>query len=168
MTSNNLILKTGLIALSFMVAVIPVTLSQNSENNKPAIIKNMIDSQNFVFVPNTMIPLRGGSKALTSYYQLGVSKDSLVSYLPFIGRAYNAPILPGENGFDFTSTSFEYKIKNHKRSGWDITIKPKDHVNVQQFILRVFDNGSASLNVISLNRDPVSYSGYVTGHKQKE
>ena len=165
MTSHHPIIKTGLFVLLFMAAVIPVTQAQNSKNNKQAVIKNMIDSQNFVFVPNTMIPMRGGSKTLTSYYQLAVSKDSLVSYLPFIGRAYNAPILPDENGFDFTSTSFDYKIKNHKKSGWDITIKPKDHVNVQQFILRVFDNGSASLNVISLNRDPVSYSGYVTGHK---
>jgi len=117
-----------------------------------------------VFVPNTMIPLRGGSKTLTSFYQLAVSKDSLVSYLPFIGRAYNAP-LPGENEFDFTSTSFDYKIKDHKKNGWDITIKPKDHASVQQFILRVFDNGSASLNVTSLNRDPVSYSGHISDHR---
>ncbi len=164
MRSHYPAIKTVLFVLLFICAV-PFTQAQNSKNIKQAAFKNMIDSQNFVFVPNTMIPLRGGSKTLTSYYQLAVSKDSLVSYLPFIGRAYSAPILPDENGFDFTSTSFEYKIKNHKKSGWDITIKPKDQVNVQQFILRVFDNGSASLNVISLNRDPVSFSGYVTGHK---
>lgn len=164
MTTHHSILKTGLLALILIVAIIPVSQAQNSKNNKQAIIKNMVDSQSFVFVPNTMIPLRGGSKTLTSFYQLAVSKDSLVSYLPFIGRAYNAP-LPGENEFDFTSTSFDYKIKDHKKSGWDITIKPKDHVNVQQFFLRIFDNGSASLNVTSLNRDPVSYSGHITEHR---
>ena len=164
MTTHNSIIKNGLFSLICMVVFVPFSQAQNSKNNKAAIIKNMLDSQNFVFVPNTMIPLRGGSKTLTSFYQLAVSKDSLVSYLPFIGRAYNAP-LPGENEFDFTSTSFDYKIKDHKKNGWDIMIKPKDHVNVQQFLLRVFDNGSASLNVTSLNRDPVSYSGHISDHR---
>ncbi len=168
MKSHKMIIAILLILLNTIV-IQPVVNAQQAKKDKQAsrivFTKNMIDSQNFIFVPQSILPMRGSSRHLTSSYELVVSKDTLISYLPFFGRAYTAPLLPGDNGFDFTSTNFEYKINNDKKGGWDITIKPKDQVNVQQFSLRIFDNGSASLNITSLNREPISYTGYITGKK---
>ena len=168
-------LKNIISKLVFLLALIPITpqgvnAQKVKKNKKPAIVftKEMIEKKGFVFIPTIMMPMRGSSRSITSDYQLSVTKDSLISYLPYIGRATTAPILPGENGYDFTSTSFDYMVKDNKKSGWDITIKPKDKMNVQQFALHVFDNGSASLNISSMNRDPISYSGYITEVRRKE
>ncbi len=93
---------------------------------KAVFIKNLVDSQNFVFVPQSVLPLRGTTRQLTSYYDITVSKDSLVSYLPYFGRSYAAPHDPTNIGFNFTSTKFEYTKTATKKGGWDILIKSKD------------------------------------------
>jgi hypothetical protein len=167
MSLKNIISKTVIVFI-IAAATFQFSYAQNVKKDKKSITftKALIDSQGFVFVPNTMTPMRGGSRTLTSGYQLTVSKDTVISYLPYIGRAYTAPVLPGENGFDFTSTNFEYKIKENRKGGWDVLVRPKDKMNVQQFVLRIFDNGSASLNVSSMNRDPISYTGFITPGKQ--
>jgi hypothetical protein len=113
-------------------------------------------------------PMRGATRQLTSYYDITVSRDSLVSYLPYFGRAHVEPRDPTNIGFNFTSTKFEYTKTTTKKGGSDILIKPKDYTEVQNLSFRIFDNGSASLQVNSLNRDPISFQGYITERKQKK
>ncbi len=126
-----------------------------------------LDAKSFVFVAQTMSPLRGGLRQLTSYYDLRVSGDSVISNLPYFGRAYVAPMNPAEGGLTFTSAKSEYSVKNGKKGRRDITINTKSTDDTQRMMLTVYDNGTASLQVTSNNRDPVSFNGYVkaTGKK---
>ena len=58
---------------------------------KIAGVKKMIENRNYVFQANLAYPQRGGSISLRSgEYDLRVSKDSVISYLPYFGRAYVA------------------------------------------------------------------------------
>jgi hypothetical protein len=107
-------------------------------------------------------------RQLTSLYDITISKDSVLSYLPYFGRAYRAPYNPDEVGLKFTSTKFDYTKTPNKKEGWDILIKPKDNTEVQQLSFTIFDNGSASLQVLSANRDPISFQGYIRERKQKK
>ena len=143
-------------------------IAQKNEKSdaKKIAFKNMVDSQNFVFEAQSVTPLRGGFRNLTSSYDVSVTKDSMVSYLPFFGRAYNPPLNPTELALEFTSTNFTYSVSPHKKNGWDIVIKPKDKTDVEQYLFTVFDNGKASLNVTSTSRDAISFNGYVRGKKQ--
>ncbi|MEP6595126.1 MAG: DUF4251 domain-containing protein [Ginsengibacter sp.] len=141
---------------------------KEKQATKAALIKNLIDSQNFVFVPQSVLPLRGTTRQLTSYYDIVLSKDSLVSYLPYFGRSYSAPSDPTDIGFNFTSTKFEYTNTPTKKGGWDILVKPKDYREVKELSFRIFDNGSASLNITPLNRDPISFQGYIKDRKQRK
>jgi Domain of unknown function (DUF4251) len=132
---------------------------------KAAKVKKMVDDVNFVFKANYANPQGGGSRALTSDYDLKVVKDSVIAYLPYFGRAYVAPA-PGttEGGIKFTSTNFKYDAKQGKKGGWEIVIKPKDHDitnwrDVQQLILNISTGGYASLQVLSSNRSPISFDG---------
>jgi hypothetical protein len=86
--------------------------------------------------------------------------DSIVTYLPYFGRAYVAPVDPTEGGIKFTSTNFSYTAKQ-KKDGWEITILPKDTRDVKQMYLSVSTKGYAKLQVISNNRESISYNGYV-------
>lgn len=127
-------------------------------------VKNMIDSQSFVFVPQYVNPMSGRKRYLSSGFEISISRDTIVSYLPFFGRGYIAPISPADVDFDFTSTKFTYTITPAKR-GWNISIKPKDQRYLQELYFRIYDDASASLNITSIDRSSISYDGYITERK---
>jgi hypothetical protein len=135
-----------------------------AQDEDRASIQKMIESKNFVFKAQTVLPQRGSVRQLTSDYDLRLLGDSVVSFLPFFGRAYVAPIGSSEGGIKFTSTDFSYVIKN-KKKGWDITILPKDTRDVRQLFLNVTESGYARLQVISNNRDGIAYNGYIEALK---
>ncbi|HEY6978149.1 MAG TPA: DUF4251 domain-containing protein [Chitinophagaceae bacterium] len=141
--------------------------AKDSKASKELSVKNMVDNRNYVFVAQIALPVTGGMKQLTSYYDLQVSKDTIVSALPYFGRAYTAPIDPSEGGINFTSTNFDYTTTVRKKGGWDVLIKPKDGKDVQQLFLTISENGYAVLQVASNNRQAISFNGYITERKQK-
>ena len=134
--------------------------------DKTVAIKNLVDSGEFIFHAQTAMPSSGPTKQLTSEYDVRLSKDAFVSHLPYFGRAYSAPYGSGDGGFDFTSKNFAYSSKPRKKGGWDVTIKPKDVTDVREFLLTVSENGYGTLQAMSNNRRPISFTGYVTELKQ--
>lgn len=129
-------------------------------------VQNFIKTKEFVFKAQTVLPMTGMSRQLTSEYDVRFLGDSVVAYLPYFGRAYSAGYGEG-GGIDFTSTKFEYKVKERKKGGWDISIRPQDAKDVQSLNFTVSENGYASLQVTSNNRQPISYNGYVMERKRK-
>jgi len=123
-------------------------------------IRQMIESRSFVFKAEVANPARGGSEQLSSGYDVTVTKNSVVSYLPFFGRAQTIPIGAAEGGIKFTSASFDYKTVYNGKV-WNVTIKPSDVSHVQQLYLSVYDNGTAVLEVMNINRDNISFRGYI-------
>ena len=133
----------------------------NAQDSKETNIQNLVETQQFVFKAETVSPLRGGTRHLTSDYELKVSKDSLIADLPYFGRAYSAPLDPSKGGIQFTSVNFQYKPEMRKKGGWNVSIKPKDASGVQQISFIISSNGSATLQVISANRDAISFDGHI-------
>jgi hypothetical protein len=125
-------------------------------------VRNMIEAKNFVFIPQYVNPMSGRRRDLSSGFQLSIVKDTLISYLPFFGRGYTAPISPSDVDFDFTSTKFTYTV-TPIRKGWTILVKPLDRTYLRELYFRIYDNASASLTVTSIDRSAISYDGYITG-----
>jgi hypothetical protein len=150
-------------------------IAQSSNVRKEAVkieaIKTIVNSMHYVFIANFANPLGGGQRALTSEYDLAVSNDTITAYLPYFGRAYVAPINPTDGGIKFKSTKFFYKLKENKKGGWDVVIRPKetngDMKDVQSLRLNIGSSGYASLQVISANRDPISFNGYIESREKK-
>src|SRR2546423_11477630 len=128
----------------FLISVLLVQMSfaQDSTNS----IRSKVEAKNFVFKAQTASPAKGGLHHLISDYDLKVKGDSLISYLPYYGRAYAGADL-NEGGIQFTSTKFDYKMKAKSKGGWDITIKPKDAHDVNQMTLSISEGGNAYLTV---------------------
>ena len=124
-------------------------------------IKALVESQNYVFKAQTAMPLSGRVRHLTSDYDLKISKTSVVSYLPYFGRAYVAPIDPSKGGIQFTSKDFNYTMTPGKKEGWTVVVKPKDYRDVQQMTLTISSAGYATLQVISTNRQAISFNGII-------
>jgi hypothetical protein len=159
-------LKNLLIMLLIVAAGSGAANAQTSRKDKhaakEAAIKNSIDARHYTFVADYVLPQRGGARQLTSEYDLRVTKDSVIAFLPYFGRAYfDVPYNPTDGGIKFTSTKFDYKVNEKKKGGWDITIKPADVKNVISLILNISTDGYASLSVNSANRDFITFNGYL-------
>jgi hypothetical protein len=141
---------------------------QDKQAAKEAAIKSLVDAQNYVFVAQSALPMSGRTRQLTSDYDLKVTKTSVTSYLPYFGRAYQAPIDPTQGGIQFTSKDFDYTATPGKKGGWNIQIKPKDNKDVQQMNLSISASGYGSLQVLSTNRQPISFNGYIKSPKVKK
>ncbi|RPE08753.1 DUF4251 domain-containing protein [Chitinophaga lutea] len=132
-------------------------------------IRQLVQSRNYVFQAQSVFPMRGRTRQIGGEgYDVSVSKDTVNSYLPYFGRAYTAPLDPSKGGIQFLSKDFEYTEKPGKRGGWDITISPKDVRDVQQLFLSVSEDGYASLQVTSVNRQPISFNGIITEKRSRK
>jgi len=130
---------------------------------KPATVaKDWVNEKNFVFIPQTAMPMRGRSVHLTSYFDLKVSKDTLNSNIPYYGRSYSASINPSENGLNFIANNFDYTVNPRKKGGWEVSIKPKDANDVREMSFTIFENGKASLYVSFNNRESISFDGLIS------
>jgi len=156
--------KPYLICLA--ISILAGSFMAKAQKKSPDEIKKIVESQNYVFKAQWANPQASISRQLTSDYDLTIAGDTVISYLPYFGRAYVAPIDPSEGGIRFTSTKFDYKLSQNGKS-WKVMIKPKDSPGVQQLYLEIFDNGNATLQVVSTDRQAISFNGYVEENKAK-
>jgi hypothetical protein len=153
------------VVLVISVSVVSCTTAKKFEKVKPADVSNLINSKNFTFIAERVNPFRGASRNLTSLYDVELKRDTLISFLPFFGRAYQAPLDPSKGGINFKSTSFSYNITEKSGDEWDIYIEPKDNSDVQTMIFTIFGNGNATLNIQNTHRDPISFYGRIEKNK---
>lgn len=132
----------------------------NAQQKSVDEIKKSVESKNFVFIAEVANPARGGNRQLSPGYELTVTDSNIVAYLPYFGKAQTIPVDAAGGGIKFTSTNFEYHVVA-KRKSWQITIAIKDVSSVQQLFLTVFNNGKASLDVLNIHRDDISFKGNI-------
>ncbi len=129
-------------------------------------IRNLIDSSQFIFVAERVSPLRGSTRYLTSRYDVIIKKDTINCYLPYFGRAFQAPIDPSKGGINFISANFSRSINSKNENEWKLLFKPNDVNDVQQLLFIIFNNGTATLNVSNTYRDPISFYGHIERIKE--
>ena len=142
-------------------------LNAQDKKIRDSVIRNIIESKTYTFIAQTAQPTAGRLRELTTTYQLDVNNDTVNADLPYFGRAYSAPIDPSQGGIRFTSTNFEYITTPKKKGGWNILIKPKENTDARQLILDVSSSGFANLQVLSNNRQSISFAGYVRERQKK-
>jgi uncharacterized membrane protein YciS (DUF1049 family) len=171
--------------ISILSVLLLVTVAVNAQTDKATTAK-VIAAQNYVFVANTAFPLNasdinqimnkmpgysgGGSVNLNgSNYDLSVTKDSLVAYLPYFGRSYTPKIgNPNDSGIKFKSKDFDYKTTARKKGGWMINMNPKDVGNNYRITLLVTETGYGTLTVNSNNEQTITFNGYIAETKPKK
>lgn len=131
-----------------------------AQETNEATLKNILTGKNFVFRAQSAWPLQGKVIQLTPGFDLRVMIDSINAYLPYYGRAYSAGYNQA-SGINFSSSKFEYKLKEKSKGGWDLMIKPIDTNDVTQLTYSISKNGFATLQVISNNRQAISFYGVV-------
>ncbi len=161
-----------------------VSFSGFAQTDK-ATTKRIVEAKEFVFVAAAAIPINSTeiNNVLSSIpcanrfgiinlngenYDVRISPDSLVAYLPFYGRSFIAPIGQDETGYKFTSTRFTFETVAQKKGGWQISINPKDTKESVRMNLSIGENGYATLVVNSNNKQSITYNGYLVEPKKEK
>lgn len=118
-----------------------------------------------IFVPETAYPLGMRSRQVTGF-ELQISKDTIKSYLPYFGRAYNADYGTRNNGADFTSFDFSYTESTNKKGVRDILIKPKDNKDIREVRVTLYGDGHAYVQLNFNQRQSIGYRGQISEQKK--
>lgn len=159
-TLTNLFILV-LIVSAGLSSVLAQTTKKDKKVDKGQQIKMLVETKKYTFQANYVLPQRGGSRQLTTEYDFRVTPDSIISFLPYFGRAYFDVPYGGDAGIKFTSTKFTYDVKEKKKGGWEITIRPSDVKYIDRLTLYISPDGYASLSVNSINKDFIDYNGYL-------
>lgn len=122
-------------------------------------IQKMLDERSYQIDVYYMIPMRGGSKSVTTY-SITVDGSVIDSHLPYMGDAHNIPY-GGGKGLNFNEEIASYEDQGVKKDCHTIVINVKNEEDTYVYTLGIFDNGEVSIHVNSRNRDDISYLGRI-------
>lgn len=103
-------------------------------------------------------PMRGAARRIDYGYEITVHGDTLKSNLPYFGRAYNIPY-GGGKGLRFDAIIKNYEQWRAKKNMTHIVIYTDNEEDVYIYTIEVFDNGNATIDVRSREREQISFSG---------
>lgn len=173
---KKLISHSLAVVLSILLYASCASQKNINGDNQPD-YQSLIDSRRFTFTaqtvnptedsrfnPRFMFPNGNNLYQLSGGYDVKITPDSVVAYLPFFGRSFTAPLDPTKGGIKFTSTDFDYKQTTRKKN-YQITITPKDDREVRNLFITITPAGYAMVQVSSMNKTPISFSGIIEKNK---
>lgn len=120
-----------------------------------------VTDKNFVFVPY-MATSQDGATQQVSGSIFRVKPDSVISLMPYFGMRYSATANEADDGIKFNSVKFECTVKERRKGGWDVTIRPRNVRDVHQIYITIYPDGKAQLQVMSSSRQSISFMGIVS------
>ena len=147
-----------LLALLVGIPTLSAQSKKEKKEQKKEAVKKLIESENYKIDVNTAMLMRGRSIPLTSSYSLEIRNDSVISYLPYYGRAYSIPY-GGGDGLNFKAVLKEYSMKMDKKGNAVIEFIARNPEDRYEYRVKVFPNGSASIDVNMQNRQSISFQG---------
>ena len=117
-----------------------------------------LKARDYKIAVNRMYPMKGSSRSVSYGYSVEVRNDSLISYLPYFGGAYNVPY-GGGKGLNFSERIGSYRESQKNKGERQIEINVTNEEDTYIYLIKVFSNGNSSIDVTSRQRDHISYSG---------
>jgi hypothetical protein len=101
---------------SFAISTVAYSQKTKEEEKaaKAAEVKSMVESKNFVFQAQSAMPTKLPTQQLSPGNTFKVLPEEARPTC-LISPMYRAPINPSESGIKFTSTKFEYTVKETKK-----------------------------------------------------
>lgn len=147
-----------LLALLVGLPTLSAQSKKEKKEQKKEAVKKLIASENYKIDVRTALPMRGRSIPLTSPYSLEIRNDSVISYLPYFGRAYSIPY-GGGDGLNFKAPLKEYDMEMDKKENAVIKFIARNPEDKYEYRVKVYSNGSASIDVNMQNRQSISFQG---------
>jgi len=130
--------------------------------------KALVDSAQFIYVPNRAFPQGYQSVDLTSNYGfIKITDNNAEGDMPFFGRGFQAHY-GNEGGIKFNGSMENKKIDiNEKKRTitYSFEVKDKDTFRIS---MEIGYDGNASVSVTSNNRSHISYQGKIDKIKENK
>jgi signal transduction histidine kinase len=97
-------------------------------------------------------------------YTLEIRNDSVFSYLPYFGVAYNAPYGGGKS-LNFNASITGYTTRALKKGKIQIDFKTRSDEDNYEYRLTIFPDGSTSIHVQPMNKQSISFTGEMDTEK---
>lgn len=107
----------------------------------------------------SMSTLRYGSRMVAPDFYLELLGDSIRSYLPYMGQAYQAPIASPSQGLNFDAHIQSLRESHPKKDLSRLEIGVKTTEDTYLYTIELYDSGKAFIHVQSMHRDPISFDG---------
>jgi hypothetical protein len=133
--------------------------TDQKKEDKYSQLQSLINSKKYRFHALSATSMRGRTIQLTSEYSIELNNDTLNVNLPYFGRSYSSDYLATDLSISFSSTQFDYNTDSSKKSGWEITIKPKNEPKANRIDMFVTTSGYCTVQVSSNSRQPISFYG---------
>lgn len=143
-------------------------LKAEKKAQQMAEVKSIVESKNFEFDASTANPMKGRTVNLTTDYGLTIKSDSVYSYLPYYGTAYNASSFGSTDSPMIFNQPMENYTSEETKSGYMVKFKAKNKSDVVDFTLHISESGSTSLSVSSMNRQSITYYGNLAKIEEKK
>jgi hypothetical protein len=157
MKTNQLFL-TAVVAIVMLGLVSCSTFNAVAKNEKAQAIKTHIEERQYKIEVAQMFPMSGSSRSLTSSYSLAINGDSIQSHLPYFGKAYSVPYGGGQ-GLVFEAPATDYTLNFNPKGTAEINLLARSQDDTYRYHILIFEDGNASIQVTSNNRQAISYSG---------
>lgn len=128
------------------------------EARTAAQVSEALGSRHFTVQVMMMYPQRGRTVNLTSNYSVEVKGDTLISYLPYFGRAYNVPY-GGGKGLNFMAPITGYRTETGRKGATRVVLTTENDEDRYQYVLEISSSGESFVEVQSRQRDFIRYSG---------
>jgi len=145
--------------LIFLVFISCKGFSQETEQEKYAALKNVIDTKDFRFIPQAATTAKGNTVTMDPGYLLKLLNDSLVVDLPYFESGYTVAFGAADDIVKFNSKQFTYSAETTKKGGWNIIFIPKDDIKIRRIHLNITREGYCTMQLNIVNKPPITYSG---------
>ena len=132
--------------------------AERKEQMKKAVSEAVSMKQMHIDI-TSMSTMRYGSRTVTPDFFLELKGDSIRSYLPYLGQAYQAPMMSPSQGLNFETKAKSMKVTQPKKELSRIEIDMKTDEDTYNYVIELYDSGKAYIHVRSLHRDPISFDG---------
>ncbi len=166
----------NLLVSLLLVVSVQTTYGQKKKSKKEkrmeqfAETKKMVDSKQFIFVPNRAFPTGGRSIDLTTNYGfIKIMGAKTEGDMPFFGRGYSIPY-GGDGGIKYDKTEIlDEKIElNEKKMRVSYSFEAKGQNDTFVIRMDIGYNGGTSVSIISNNRSQISYNGEISVLEDKK
>ena len=135
---------------------------EKKKTEKENQVKALVNSGSFVFIADRAMPQGGRTVDLISYQAyVKFQPDLIESSLPYFGRAYSGVAYGGDSGLEFEGKPENYNLGDGKKNVKIINTSVKGDHDSFNINLTITPSGYATLNVLSNNRNSITYTGII-------
>ena len=126
-------------------------------------IRAFIDSGNIEIIIDKVIPKSRQIITVNREYYLIIRKDSLICYLPYIGKSDSPSVAPTSERFEFKEEKISV-TKCEPRPGIHLLkFNTKADIGIEtfSFTITIFESGFCTINLAPSSRDYIIYQGTI-------